>query len=169
MGTATAVCIAFLKNWHLYDFLQVLQTRPSKSGIVTCGEDKQLKFWEFELQPTAEAVCRVWNWKKIKLDSNHLQQASYSLSLNLTKSVELPDSIIAMKYSPDGKYIAVALLDTTVRIYFADSMKLFLTLYGHKVSYSPQLFHGILLTCCYFAAPCNDFGYFWWRCTNCNR
>lgn len=42
-----------------------------------------------------------------------------------------------------GRYIAVGLMDYTVRIYFADSMKFYLSLYGHKVR-SPSPFNAEL-------------------------
>lgn len=32
-----------------------------------------------------------------------------------------------------GKLLAVALLDSTIKVYFADSLKFFLSLYGHKL------------------------------------
>jgi U3 small nucleolar RNA-associated protein 12 len=33
------------------------------------------------------------------------------------------------------KFVAVSLIDNTVRIYFADTMKFYLALYGHKVGW----------------------------------
>jgi U3 small nucleolar RNA-associated protein 12 len=33
----------------------------------------------------------------------------------------------------DGKFLAVALLDNTVKVFFADTLKFFLSLYGHKL------------------------------------
>jgi len=41
---------------------------------------------------------------------------------------------MAVKYSPDGRFLAVALLDMTVKIFFVDTLKLFIQLYGHRVS-----------------------------------
>ena len=35
--------------------------------------------------------------------------------------------------SPTGKLLAASLLDSTVRVFFVDSLKLFLSLYGHKL------------------------------------
>ena len=59
----------------------------------------------------------------------------------------MTDDVLAVKYSPDGRFIAVALLDSTVKIFFEDSLKFFLSLYGHKVnspSLAPMLFVRIL-------------------------
>jgi U3 small nucleolar RNA-associated protein 12 len=46
----------------------------------------------------------------------------------------MSDDVLAVKYSPDGRFLAVALLDMTVRIFFSDTLKFFLSLYGHRVS-----------------------------------
>lgn len=45
----------------------------------------------------------------------------------------MPDDVLAVKYSPNGKLIAVSLLDSTVKIFYQDTLKFFLSLYGHKV------------------------------------
>ena len=38
-----------------------------------------------------------------------------------------------MKYTPSGRHYVVSLLDNSMKIFYADSDKLFLTLYGHKL------------------------------------
>ena len=45
----------------------------------------------------------------------------------------MTDEVLAVKYSPNGGFIAVALLDATVKIFYQDTLKFFLSLYGHKV------------------------------------
>lgn len=45
----------------------------------------------------------------------------------------MSDDVLAVKYSPNGKLLAVALLDSTVKVFYQDSLKFFLSLYGHKV------------------------------------
>ncbi len=37
-----------------------------------------------------------------------------------------------MCITPNNRLIAVALLDSTVKVFFMDTLKLFLNLYGHK-------------------------------------
>ena len=46
----------------------------------------------------------------------------------------MTDDVLALKYSPNGRFLAVALLDSTVKVFYADTLKFFLSLYGHKVS-----------------------------------
>lgn len=49
----------------------------------------------------------------------------------------MSDEVLAVKYSPDGKLLAVSLLDSTVRVFYEDTLKFFLSLYGHKVTFYP--------------------------------
>jgi len=46
----------------------------------------------------------------------------------------MSDEVLAVKYSPNEKFLAVSLLDSTVKVFYQDSLKYFLSLYGHKVS-----------------------------------
>lgn len=45
----------------------------------------------------------------------------------------MTDDVLSVRYSPNGKLLAVALLDSTVKVFYQDSLKFFLSLYGHKV------------------------------------
>jgi WD40 repeat protein len=45
----------------------------------------------------------------------------------------MADDVLSVRYSPNGKLLAVALLDSTVKVFYQDSLKFFLSLYGHKV------------------------------------
>lgn len=47
----------------------------------------------------------------------------------------MTDDILSVRYSPNGKLLAVALLDSTVKVFYQDSLKFFLSLYGHKVKF----------------------------------
>jgi len=49
----------------------------------------------------------------------------------------MSDEVLAVKYSPNGKFLAVSLLDSTVKVFYQDSLKFFLSLYGHKVHTLP--------------------------------
>jgi U3 small nucleolar RNA-associated protein 12 len=123
--------------------------RPDKSGIVTCSADKTIKFWDFDLIPDRE------------LASSGSSNAPNRLSLVAGQTIEMTDDVLSIKYSKDGKFLAASLLDTTVRVFFADSMKFFLSLYGHKVlhytSYALIRLDRHALTLWSLAAPCNEF------------
>ncbi|XP_041978647.1 WD repeat-containing protein 3 [Aricia agestis] len=89
---------------------------PDMQGCYTGGGDKTVKLWRFELivDPTGESNAKV-------------------LSMLHTRTLELEETVTAVKISPNGKFIAVALLDSTVKIFFLDTFKFYLSLYGHKL------------------------------------
>lgn len=45
----------------------------------------------------------------------------------------MTDDVLSVRYSPNAKLLAVALLDSTVKVFYADTLKFFLSLYGHKL------------------------------------
>ncbi|XP_054858997.1 WD repeat-containing protein 3 [Eublepharis macularius] len=87
---------------------------PDQRGFVTGGADKCVKFWEFEL---------------VK-DENTIQKR---LSVKQTRVLQLDEDVLCVRYSPNQKLLAVALLDCTVKIFYTDTLKFFLSLYGHKL------------------------------------
>lgn len=95
-----------------------LDLSPDGKTLVTGGNDKCVKFWDFKLEQdiipgTSETV------NKIKF--NHKQ------------TLELSDEILSVKISPDSRLLAISLLNNNVQVIYLDTMKLFLTLYGHKL------------------------------------
>lgn len=50
------------------------------------------------------------------------------------RTLKMSDEVLSVRYSPNGKLLAVALLDSTVKVFYQDTLKFFLSLYGHKVS-----------------------------------
>ncbi|XP_026317592.1 WD repeat-containing protein 3 [Hyposmocoma kahamanoa] len=89
---------------------------PDSRGCYSGGGDKTVKLWQFELiaDPTGESKAKV-------------------LSLLHTRTLDLEESVLGVKISPNNKFIAVALLDSTVKIFFLDTFKFYLSLYGHKL------------------------------------
>ncbi|XP_061493848.1 WD repeat-containing protein 3 isoform X2 [Rhineura floridana] len=83
-------------------------------GFVTGGADKCVKFWEFELVKDKDSVQK-------------------RLSVKQTRVLQLGEDVLCVRYSPNQKLLAVALLDCTVKIFYADTLKFFLSLYGHKL------------------------------------
>lgn len=95
-----------------------LDITPDGKSLVTGSADKTIKFWDFkieqELVPGTERMAA-----KMKIFHN--------------KTLELTDDILSLKISPDTKYLAVSLLDNTVKVFFFDTLKFYLSLYGHKL------------------------------------
>lgn len=91
-----------------------LSLSPDQRGFVTGGADKSVKFWDFEL---------------VK-DENSTQKR---LSVKQTRTLQLDEEVLCVSYSPNQKLLAVSLLDCTVKIFYVDTLKFFLSLYGHKL------------------------------------
>ncbi|THH11473.1 hypothetical protein EW145_g624 [Phellinidium pouzarii] len=93
-----------------------MHVRPDGQVLVTGGADKDIKFWEFERDTT---------------------DATYTLgliqSLVHVRTLKMTDDVLSVRYSPNMKLLAVSLLDSTVKIFYQDTLKFFLSLYGHKL------------------------------------
>ncbi|KAL6100411.1 wdr3 [Pungitius sinensis] len=87
---------------------------PDQRGIVTGSADKKVKFWEFEL---------------IKDQAS----AQKRLTVKHTRTLQLEEDVLCVKFSPDHRLLAVSLLDSTVKVFYTDTLKFFLSLYGHKL------------------------------------
>ena len=97
-----------------------LHVRYDQQVLVTGSADKDVKFWELE----------------------HENGNPYALgniqSLAHVRTLKMSDDVLSVRFSPNGKLLAVALLDSTVKVFYQDSLKFFLSLYGHKVQPSPS-------------------------------
>jgi len=60
-------------------------------------------------------------------------QSGKTISLVHARTLKVADEVLAVRYSPDGKFLAIALLDSTVKVFYQNTLKFFLSLYGHKV------------------------------------
>ena len=109
-----------------------IQLYPDGTGFVTASADKKLKFWSFDVLEAAENGKAGVDSDSEDGNSKPLAPAR-RLTITHVKSFELTDDALACRFTKDGKYLAVALLDSTVKVFVVDSMKLFHTLYGHKL------------------------------------
>ena len=114
---------------HAKELWSIILTSDMR-GCVTGGGDTTVKIWSFEL---------------IK-DPNNDSKDVKVLSLLHKNTLKLEETVLCVKLSPNNKYIAVALLDSTVKIFFLDTFKFYLSLYGHQlpvtcmdISYDSQL------------------------------
>lgn len=95
-----------------------IDVRPDKKGLVTAGADKEVKFWDFGAIVQEEQA-----------------ETSKRLTIVHSRTLQLTDEVLCVKYSADQKLVAVSLLDSTVKVFYEDTLKFFLNLYGHKVTY----------------------------------
>ncbi|BEJ00040.1 hypothetical protein CcaverHIS631_0410820 [Cutaneotrichosporon cavernicola] len=104
-----------------------LHVRPDGRGLVSGSADKDVKFWDFEMREEGEGERVV---SRLGVETIYKNK---QLALVHVKTLKMTDDVLAVKYSPDGRLLAVSLLDSTVKIFFADTLKFFLSLYGHKL------------------------------------
>lgn len=83
-------------------------------GFVTGSADHDVKFWEYQLLQRPD-------------------HDSKQLSVTNVRTLKMNEDVLAVSISPNAKYIAISLLDCTVKVFFMDSLKFFLSLYGHKL------------------------------------
>ncbi|MCJ1378226.1 hypothetical protein MMC17_001323 [Xylographa soralifera] len=95
-----------------------LHVHPDGRSMVTGSADKSAKFWNFEI---------------VQEEIPGTKRTTPRLRLNHTRTLKVADDILSLRFSPDSRLLAVALLDNTVKVFFVDSLKLFLNLYGHKL------------------------------------
>ncbi|EGO01816.1 hypothetical protein SERLA73DRAFT_166331 [Serpula lacrymans var. lacrymans S7.3] len=89
-----------------------LHVRPDEQVLVSGGADKDVKFWDFAHEEGSD--------NKVP-------------TLIHARTLKMSDEVLSVKYSPSGKLLAVSLLDSTVKIFYQDTLKFFLSLYGHKL------------------------------------
>ncbi|PSS04617.1 WD repeat-containing protein [Actinidia chinensis var. chinensis] len=94
--------------------VQSIAALPDGNGFVSGSADHDVKFWDYQTT------------QKPGEDSKHL-------TVSHVRNMKMNDDVLVVVASPDAKYIAVALLDCTVKVFFMDSLKFFLSLYGHKL------------------------------------
>lgn len=95
-------------------------TTDSSVTVVTGSADKSVKFWTIESQD----------------EEDNAEAAGQPMFVH-TRTLQMTDDVISVKYShssdPTRRLVFVATLDCTIKVLFDDSLKMFLSLYGHKL------------------------------------
>lgn len=89
-----------------------IAVRPDGRGLMSGGADKIVKFWDFTV-------------------------TNAQLGLSLTREMAMSHDVLCVRFSntkvASKLMLAVGLLDHTVKVFYDDSLKFFLSLYGHKL------------------------------------
>ncbi|KAI9835147.1 MAG: hypothetical protein M1819_002516 [Sarea resinae] len=110
---------SLIETTHAHDgAIWTLQVHPDGKSLVTGSADKSAKFWNFEV---------------VQEEIPGTKRTTPRLILVHTRTLKVSDDILSLRFSPDARLLACALLDNTVKVFFTDSLKLFLNLYGHKL------------------------------------
>ncbi|KAK1942112.1 WD repeat-containing protein 3 [Phytophthora citrophthora] len=98
-----------------------IDVRPDGRGIVTGGADQHVNFWDFEMFRPDDAE----------------PTSALRLGLSHARMLKMSDDVLCVRFSntkdPKKLVVAVALLDCTVKVFHDDSLKFFVSLYGHKL------------------------------------
>ncbi|KAE9032181.1 WD repeat-containing protein 3 [Phytophthora rubi] len=98
-----------------------IDVRPDGRGIVTGGADQHVNFWDFEMYRPDDAE----------------PSSALRLGLSHARMLKMSDDVLCVRFSntkdPKKLVVAVALLDCTVKVFHDDSLKFFVSLYGHKL------------------------------------
>lgn len=98
--------------WSI-DMRRPTSQQPSIS-LVTGSTDKTVRFWEIESQEDSSSPILVHH-----------------------RTLEMSDDVIAVRYShasdSSRRMVFVSCLDSTIKVFFDDTLKFFLSLYGHKL------------------------------------
>jgi len=74
--------------------------------VASGGGDQTVKFWNFELIQDSD------NQIKAKV-----------LSVLHARTLKLEESVLCVRISPNNRFVAVSLLDSTIKIFFLDTFK----------------------------------------------
>lgn len=95
-----------------------LHVHPDGKSMATGSADKSAKFFNFEV---------------VQEEIPGTKRTTLRFKLVHTRTLKVSDDILSLRFSPDSRLIALSFLDNTVKVFFTDSLKLFLNLYGHKL------------------------------------
>lgn len=110
---------SLIESFQAHDgAIWTLAVHPDGKSVVTGAADKSAKFWRFDV---------------VDEEIPGTRRTTQRLKLTQTRQLKVADDILSVCFSPDEHLLALSTLDNTVKIFFVDSLKLFLTLYGHKL------------------------------------
>ena len=95
-----------------------LHVHPDGKSMATGSADKSARFFNFEV---------------VQEEIPGTKRTTPRFKLVHTRTLKVSDDILSLRFSPDSRLIALSFLDNTVKVFFTDSLKLFLNLYGHKL------------------------------------
>jgi U3 small nucleolar RNA-associated protein 12 len=140
-----ALCCAFLPG----DKVVVVGTKNGElqlfdvasASLLDSVEAHEGAVWSLALHPDGRSVvsgsadksAKFWNFKIVQEEILGTKRTTPKLKLVQSRVLKVSDDILSLRISPDSKLLAVSLLDNTVKVFFMDSLKLYLNLYGHKL------------------------------------
>lgn len=118
--------------------------KPDGAGFVTLGADRRLLLWSIGLtedKKNAQTPGTRGAAKKARMtgadrdDDNAMSAGAGGSGATLLQEqeIELTEVPLCAAFSPDGRFFGVGLQNNNVQLFFADTMKPYLSLFGHKL------------------------------------
>ena len=119
--------------------LEILDIASSTLSETIKAHDKEI--WSLHVHPdgrslvtgSADQTAKFWDFRIVQEEVPGTERKTAKLTMVHTRTLKVSDDILAVRFSPDARLLATSTLDSTVKVFFTDSLKLFLTLYGHKL------------------------------------
>lgn len=84
--------------------------KPDDSGFLTVGADRRIALWTIGLMKDGRTATLV-----------------------LATEIELTELPLFATFSPDNRFLGVGIQNNNIQLFFADSLKPYLSLFGHKL------------------------------------
>ncbi|GFE55174.1 WD G-beta repeat containing protein 3, putative [Babesia ovis] len=127
LGTSTGeLKVLYLDTCDVMDAYKIHDTakRANSADVVRMCEHPDHTCFAAAFR---DRSVKIFKYVVKKTSSNEVLQAKELSNISLT------DDPTDLCFSADGKFIAVALQDNTIQTFYADTLKPFLSLYGHKL------------------------------------
>jgi len=106
--------------------------RPDGRGMASASADQNVKFWMFDVKGEGGDGDGA-----AAAGAAAAGAAGMRPCLVHTRTLKMTDDVLCVRYShakgSDKLLLAVSLMDNTVKVFFENTLKFFLSLYGHKL------------------------------------
>ncbi|KAL6715739.1 beta transducin [Lecanora helva] len=140
-----ALCTAFLPG----DKVVIVGTRTGEleifdiasSALIDTVKAHEGPIWTLHVHPdgksmatgSADKSAKFFNFEVFHEEIPGTKRTTPRFRLAHSRTLSVSDDILSIRISPDSRLIALSLLDNTVKVFFLDTLKIFLNLYGHKL------------------------------------
>ncbi|KPA77226.1 hypothetical protein ABB37_07133 [Leptomonas pyrrhocoris] len=107
--------------------------KPDRAGFVTLGADRRLLLWSVGLSQEKAAKANAGKKSGGDEEEQAEENAVGAATLVQEQEIELTETPLCAAFSPDGRFFGVGLQNNNIQLFFADSMKPYLSLFGHKL------------------------------------
>lgn len=102
--------------------------RPDGAGFSTGGADKYVRMWEFQVDSVVGSGSDAGKVDDVRVAP---------ISASIARQLQMTRDVLSLRYNyakqAEKLMLCVGLLDSTVKVFFDDSLKFFLSLYGHSL------------------------------------